>query len=619
MIYPPYVKPFDSTSSTEFIEAQLRTCVLQCKQLALPGDCDGVERGWVGGLALLLSDTGFLSHKSRAVQLMTACCHAHIMLSTISNVPYSRGSLVDVLQFLVDQLAMLGNSTDPLFEDRWELFKTVGHGKLFCDLHPKMLQFGTVVHHLFVALYDAISHNIDLISAGWQFLSPILNNLEPLEKTLFFTFAYLIPPLKKKKPFCYAVSKELVRNSSPLVQETIDALLQGAVSESSDGMSMAKSVHILDEVVRICPKATSLAFGQLAAMIESRDPRERFLAAQSVAYLASRRSLHLAPGSRWICRLYLERYADSCLRIQAMCFKETASFLDLREFSADVIDALLRTQPSSSASVRYFVTELVTEAALRNLEIITDQLIALLEANTHFASARVREKAISCLGKLYSSMAIERSCPRELVWRIANMILQVHKRKNAHDRMLVNQTYALYLVPVALSSSYRMELLYALYCNLGTQELLAFQCLHENLQQAQAKLKNLLHQAVIPDSNRSAAADTKDSLLIKELRKDKPACSNFLNALNSQQSSAIAFNRDAMLEHLRNTKSRALPEAERLLWSATLAALSKYDLEQLLNHIAELKPATSLSHAPRDLQLFKILSTAFPDIVNDLK
>ncbi|XP_054929651.1 sister chromatid cohesion protein PDS5 homolog A-like isoform X3 [Dermacentor andersoni] len=601
--------------------SKLHACLYQCKQLELDSNA-GELLWWVNDLAQLLSHTDFLLHQSQAVRRMTAHCHVYIMLSTINNVPYSCSSLVDVLQSLVDQLALLCDSSSSAYEERLEMFKTIGHGRLFIRMHPRVQQFGAIVHNLFVALYDVVSHNIGLISGVWQFLSPILNNLESPEKTMDFIFAHLIPPLKKKEPLWYTVSKELVHNASPSLQATMDMLLQGYVCKpvhrNSDSVSMETTVCLLHEVIRLCPMATSLAFSQLAQMIESQNAHERLLAVESLCYLASRKSLSMAPGGRYMCQLYLKRCTDGSPRIREACLKLSSSVLRCPEFAGDVLEALTQIQAGCGTTVRHIVIKSVTEAALKDSSIITDKLIALLTANTHYASFQVRQEAISCLGKLYRSIAMDRVCPQKLIYKIANVILEAYHTKNTSDRMTVEQTYAQHLVPLLLSASYRMELLYALYCNLEGKALRSFVRLHENMQEAQLKLRSVLDQVWRAHAS-TPRRSNRGTQLVDELRKDTVACENLLNALSHQKSSDIACSRDAILKSLRDRRSKALAEVEKLFWTATSAALSEDEVEQLLALVSEQRPALYFSYTTKELQLFKVLSRAFPSSCGKLK
>ncbi|KAL1432647.1 hypothetical protein MTO96_012864 [Rhipicephalus appendiculatus] len=616
MNFPPYVQPFDSTSNTEFIEAQLRACLHQCKQLELDGNATG-KQSWVNDLAEFLSHLGFLSHKSQAVRQLTAHCHTYIMLSTINDVPYNCSSLVDVLQLLVDQLALLHDQTSSAYDERCEMFETLGHGKLFVHIHPKVLQFGAIVHNLVITLYDAVSRSIGLISGVRQFLSPILNNLELPKKTLDFIFAHLILPLKKKKPFCYSLSKELVRNASPSLQATIDKLLQGYVCKrlhkSYDPVPLGTSMYLLHEVISVCPMATSLAFSELAQMTESQHGSERLAAMQSLSYLASKRSLNMAPCGRYMCQLYLERCTDSSPSIREACLKLSSSFLCCPEFADSVLETLAQAQASCGTTVRHIIIESVTKAALKDSTIITDKLIALLAANTHYyASSQIRQEAISCLGKLYRSIALDRLCPPKFISRISNVIMEAYQTENTSDRMVVAQTYSRHLVPLSLSGSYRMELLYELYCNLYVKALRSFMQLHKNMRKAQLHLRDILDEVSTVLTSTPRYSRHRGTRLIEELRRDSVACGNLLDALRLQKSSEIASSRDAILKSLKDRESRVLAEAEQLFWTATSAALSEDEFEQLKALISEQKPASSYSYTSKELQLFKVLSRAFP-------
>ncbi|XP_077559247.1 sister chromatid cohesion protein PDS5 homolog A-like [Haemaphysalis longicornis] len=609
MNFPPYVQPFDATSAPDFLEAQLRVCVTQCGRLTLPGGSGEAGQPWVNDLALLLSGKGFLGHSSGAVQLMVARCHSLIMLSTVDGVPYSGPDLVNVLEHLIMQLGSLKNFSGVLHAEWWELFKTLGHGRLFIRLQPKPRNFPKIIRSLFVSLYSSISHDINLIAEGWRFLSPILNDLDAPEATLGYIFAHLIPPLKKKFPFCYAASKELVRHASYPLQQIIEELLDRSLA--THDLAVEHNIGLLHEVVQLCPMATQLVFGRLARMVQSASSHGRFLAVQCLGYLMSRHSLHLAPGCKLLCKLYLERFDDSCAKIQQESLAYTTSFLLCDKFSRDVFAALVRLMQTvpDNVSVRLYVIELVTRASVRDTGIVTDELIKLLQENTRCNSAQLRHKAIFCLGELYSAIVMDQNCARQQVWKVASTVLAAYQRRNASDQLVVKQVYADHLVPMSLSGAYRMELLYGLYCNIGSSALNTFWTLHKNLPQAQSQLKSALQQATQPDSSETERA--RDSLTQK-LRKDKALSVQLLHAINNQQSAYIAYARNSVLHRLENTKSRLHVSEERLLWDATFTSLSADELDYLVAYVAELKPPSSPAYTPRDVELFQILAEVFP-------
>lgn len=587
----------------------------QCKQLELNDDaCE--KPAWVNDLAQLLSNTDFLLHRSQAVRQLTAHCHTYIMLSTIYSVPYSPSRLVDVLRSLVDQLALLSDLSSSAYEECFEMFKTIGHRGLFVRIHPKVLQFGAIIYDLFCALYNAVSKNTGLIFGVRKFLSPILNSLDSPEKTLDVIFAHLVPPLKQKEPSCYAVSKDLMRKASPSLQATIDTLLHGYMSSHvhriSDPVSKETSAYLLHEIICACPWATSLAFSQLAQMIKSQNDQERLTAVESLSYLASRRSLNMAPCGRYMLQLYLERCTDKSPRIRESCLRLSSSFLHCPEFAEDVLEALKQVQAGCGATVRHIVINSVTKAALKDSTIITDKLIDLLAANTHCASPEVRQEAISCLGNLYRSISLDRVCPKRLTRRISNVILEAYQTNNSTDRMIVVQTYAQHLVPLSFSGSYRMELLYKLYCNLEAKSLKHFLHLHKNVREAQLHLRNTLDQVSTVLTSTPRRSCSRGTQLVEELRKDSVACSNLSNALSHQSSSDIASSRDAILKSLKDRRSRVLAEAQKLLWTATAAALSEDEFEQLLALVSEQKPTSDYSFTDKELQLLKVLSRTFP-------
>uniref|UniRef100_A0A6M2D5K0 Putative sister chromatid cohesion protein pds5 log b-a n=1 Tax=Rhipicephalus microplus TaxID=6941 RepID=A0A6M2D5K0_RHIMP len=613
MIFPPHVQPFDSTSDTEFIERQLRACLYQCKQLKWDGNAYG-EHSWVKELAQLLSHRGFLSHKSQAVRQLTAHCHTYLMVLTINDVPYSCTSLMQVLRLLVDELALLHDHTSPAHDERRSMFETLGREKLFILMHPKGRKFGAIVHNLVIALYDAVSQSLHLISAVGEFLSPILNNLELPNETLEYVFQHLILPLKEKKPYCYSLSRDLVENASLSLQATIEKLLHGLVckhiKKNVGHVHLVRTMYLLHEVIFICPMAAPLAFSELAEMIQSQHSSERLAAVQLLSYLASNKSLSMAPRSRYMCQLYLERFNDCVSGIREACLKFSSSFLCCPEFADSVLETLAKTQASSSRSVRHMVIESVTRVALEDSTIITDKLIVLLATNTQYnASSKIRRKAIYSLGKLYRSIALDRLCPPKFISKISNIIMEAYQTANTSDRMAVVRSYSRHLVPLSLSGSYRMELLHKLYCDLDVKALKSFMQLHKNMLTAQLHLRDILEKVLTANTRTPWHSGYRGARLVEELTRDSVECGNLLDALRLQKSSEIASSRDAILKSLEDRGSRVLAEAKELFWTATLAALSEDEFRQLLAFVSEQKSAP---YTHKELQLFKILSLVFP-------
>ncbi|CAN8033180.1 unnamed protein product, partial [Ixodes persulcatus] len=109
--------------------------------------------------------------------------------------------------------------------------------------------------------------------------------------------------------------------------------------------------------------------------------------------------------------------------------------------------------------------------------------------------AQVRRKAIESLGIAYAELGM-RPTPSKKERTIANAILGAYCTKNRDDQFAVEKVYQTYLVPVELSASYRMTLLYRLYLVLNEESLLCFTDLHKNIASALKRLKALLHDVI---------------------------------------------------------------------------------------------------------------------------
>lgn len=243
--------------------------------------------------------------------------------------------------------------------------------------------------------------------------------------------------------------------------------------------------------------------------------------------------------------------------------------------------------------------------------------------------AQVRRKAIESLGIAYAELGM-RPTPSKKERTIANAILGAYCTKNRDDQFAVEKVYQTYLVPVELSASYRMTLLYRLYLVLNEESLLCFTDLHKNIASALKRLKALLHDVITAPLDqlrrgKSAMPETSHgrnndfggeySQVFSAFHSKKELCADLANALEEHRPIAEVQQKiTALLATLKpRSKSHAL--AEQLMCRATCSSLDAQDLDCLLAHMADYAPergGKSSFCTAKDLRLLQILAMAFP-------
>lgn len=83
-------------------------------------------------LALHLADEYFLSHQSRDVQLLIACCIADVLRVYAPEAPYKDAEQVkEIFMFLIKQLDGLRDPKDPAFKRYFYLLENLAYVKSF--------------------------------------------------------------------------------------------------------------------------------------------------------------------------------------------------------------------------------------------------------------------------------------------------------------------------------------------------------------------------------------------------------------------------------------------------------------------------------------------------------
>ncbi|CAN8007026.1 unnamed protein product, partial [Ixodes hexagonus] len=242
--------------------------------------------------------------------------------------------------------------------------------------------------------------------------------------------------------------------------------------------------------------------------------------------------------------------------------------------------------------------------------------------------AHVRHKAIENLGIAYANLGMHPT-PSEQGTNIANAILGAYRTMNRDDQLAVEKAYLTYMVPVELSASYRMTLLYRLYNSLNEESLLSFTNLHKNVPSALKCLKALMHDiAALPldqlQHGKSKVLETLlgrqskfsrgHSELISALHQSKEPCAELAKALEQQRPSTEIRRRTAAVLASLKPRSKSHALVDQLVCRATCCSLNAEDVDCLLAHIADYateRRGTSFCTA-KDLRLLQTLATAFP-------
>ncbi|KAF9800244.1 hypothetical protein SFRURICE_010004 [Spodoptera frugiperda] len=391
------------------------------------GQDEGMYQQYIP-LALHLADEFFLTHPSRDVQLLIACCIADVLRVYAPEAPYK------------DQ----------------EQVKTI----FLTEHSTKVKSFMLDVLCPLITESDVVSNEL---------LNVILMNL--------------VEPNKRDHKYAYSLAKELIVKTSETLEPYIQAFFNHVLilgKEEKNLLIYSKVYELIYELYQCCPSLLLSVLPQLECKLKSAQFPERLSGVALLARMFSEPGSELAKQYPALWRAFLGRFNDISVPIRIKCVQYCMHFLvhhpDLRK---DITETLKLRQHDAHEQVRYEVVMAIIATAQRDFQAVaeSEDLLHFVRERTLDKKFKIRKEAMSGLALIYKKFLTEESVPpatEKAVQWIKDKILHGYYMTALEDRLLVERLLNTSLVPYTLPAPIRMKKLFYLMSNVDDNATKAF-------------------------------------------------------------------------------------------------------------------------------------------------
>ncbi|KOB66870.1 Androgen-induced proliferation inhibitor, partial [Operophtera brumata] len=378
-----------------------------------------------------LADEFFLSHPSRDVQLLIACCIADVLRVYAPEAPYK-----DQEQYihLADEFFLSHPSRDVQL-------------LIACCIADVLRSFMLDVLCPLITESDVVSNEL---------LNVILINL--------------VEPNKREHKHAYGLAKELIFFNHVLILG----------KEEKHLLIFSKVYELIYELYQCCPAILLAVLPQLECKLKSAQFQERLSGVALLARMFSEPGSELAKQYPNLWRAFLGRFNDISVPIRIKCVQYCMHFLvhhpDLRK---DITETLKLRQHDAHEQVRYEVVMAIIATAQRDFQAVaeSEDLLHFVKERTLDKKFKIRKEAMTGLAMIYKKFLTEEKVPpateKAALW-IKDKILHGYYMTALEDRLLVERLLNTSLVPYTLSPPIRMKKLYYLMSNVDDNATKAF-------------------------------------------------------------------------------------------------------------------------------------------------
>lgn len=486
--YPSGCRPISDDLGPDELIRRLKTLA---HTLQAMGQDEGAYQQYIP-LALHLAEEQFLSHPSRDVQLLIACCIADVLRVYAPDAPYKDAEQVKtIFLFLITQLSGLKDPKDAAFKRYFYLLENLAYVKSFnmCfELEDCQEIFCALFHLMFKIVND--EHSGRVKSFMLDVLCPLITESDMVSNDLLdIILMNIVEPNKTQRKNAYLLAKELIVKTSDTLEPYIQAFFNHVLilgKEDKNLQICGKVYDLIYELNHICPQILVAVLPQLECKLKSAQENERLGAVALLARMFSEKDSELARrhGSLW--RAFLGRFNDISLQIRTKCVQYSMHFLvnhpDLRK---DITDTLKLRQHDSEENVRNEVVMAIVTTAKRDFQVVSDSedLLEFVKERTLDKKFKIRKEAMSGLAMIYrkhlSDPDVPNATKKAVTW-IKDKILHGYYMSGMEDRLLVERLLNTCLVPYQLPPAERMKKLYHLLGTVDEHSTKAFMELQKN-------------------------------------------------------------------------------------------------------------------------------------------
>lgn len=496
--YPPGCKTIDEELGKDELVKRLKALARAFQDMGQDDNEKYTE------LALHLASEFFLSHPSKDVKLLVACCIADVFRIFAPEAPFNeQDQLKEIFMFLIKQLRGLEEPEAPSFKRYFYLLENLAWVKSFnicIELDDNQEIFCALYKLMFNIVND--KHSSKVKNFMLDMMCPLITEADSVsQKLLDIILINIVEPYKSQNRQAYYLAKDLIKRTANAIEPYIQgffnsALMLGKTSESEVSDYIFPLIYELNQV---SPSVLLAVLPQMEFKLKSNDEKERKAVTKLLAKMFSDPDSDLAVQNKplWIC--FLGRFNDISIPVRTTCVQYSQHFLiNHPNLVKDITECLRHRQHDQEESIRHDVVQAIISVAKKDLNGVNEDLLGFVKERTLDKRFKVRREALMGLAQVYKKYTnreqaeeTDEAVLQKISW-IKNKALHVYYQTNIEDRLVAERIFHTCLVPYTLEPVERMRKLYQLY---GTLDQNAVRALNEMLK-CQYNVRVLVRQVV---------------------------------------------------------------------------------------------------------------------------
>ncbi|GLV36490.1 precocious dissociation of sisters 5 [Carabus blaptoides fortunei] len=525
IVYPQGCRPITDDLGPDELIRRLKTLAHTLQSMEQD---EGAYQQYIP-LALHLAEDQFLTHPSRDVQLLIACCIADVLRVYAPEAPYKDPEQVKtIFLFLITQLSGLKDPKDAAFKRYFYLLENLAFVKSF-NMCFELEECQRIFCALFSLMFKIINdeHSERVKSFMLDVLCPLITESDTVSTELLnIVLMNIVEPNKTQRKNAYQLATELIIKTSSTLEPYIQNFFNQVLilgKEENELQMYSKVYDLIFELNHICPTVLVSVLPQLECKLKSPLENERLGAVTLLARMFSEKDSELAKHHTALWRAFLGRFNDISVIIRTKCVQYSMHFLlnhpDLRK---DITETLKMRQHDSEENVRYEVVMAIVSTARKNFQVVSDSedLLEFVKERTLDKKFKIRKEAMSGLAMIYRKHLNDPDVPnatKKAVTWIKDKILHGYYMQGIEDRLLVERLLNTCLVPFQLSADERMKKLYHLLGTIDDHATKAFIELQKNQMCVRRYVSDWLELHRKPGTNTVADTSNKIHMLSKFL------------------------------------------------------------------------------------------------------
>ncbi|XP_077983606.1 sister chromatid cohesion protein PDS5 homolog A-like isoform X2 [Glandiceps talaboti] len=467
VMYPPGVKEISPELSKDELIKRLKTLARFFQDMDQEEEKDQFDT-----LALYLAEDFFLTHASKDVRLLVACCLADIFRVFAPEAPYKTAEeLKNIFQFLTKQLRGLDNTEGPFWKRYFYLLENLAMVKSY-NICMELEDSNEIFTELFRTFFAIINdkHSPKVKNFMLDVMCPLIMENDSVAQDLLDSILMnLIDPYKRDNPQAYTLCKELIKRTATALEPFLQGffnnmLILGRTSESEVSGHLYELIY---ELNMISNNVLLSVLPQLELKLKTNDETERLSVTRLLGRMFSDRESDLAVQNKPLWNCFLGRFNDVSVPIRVECTKY-AQFFILHHHSLlpDIKERLKERLHDVDENVRHEAVSAIVAAAKTDITAVNDELLQSIKERTLDKRWKIRKEATLGLAHIYKKAMnnpdLAYSDVLRITW-IRDKILHLYYQQGLEDRLLVERIFTMTLVPYNLETHDRMLKLYQLY------------------------------------------------------------------------------------------------------------------------------------------------------------